>query len=155
MTEEIPDELFGFVELSAVTGMSTSTLSTLLHRSRSHRKIGKFIANDIPEPDTYLGASPIWLKSTVEKWLDARANGPSSVRVRRAVDPVESIKRGRAVPLDQKPESTHEKSRENPEVEDVKPKKERIGSYVLNRLKTKAKEARNRSINTTEDNDHA
>lgn len=150
MTEETPDELFGFVELSAVTGMSTSTLSTLLHRSRFHRKTGKIIANDIPEPDAYLGASPVWFQSTVEKWLDTRANGPDSVRVRRAVNPKESIKRGRAVPLD----SEEEKIVSDEEVvhRDIGASRKRFTATIMNRIKESAKKTRYRSNNPMEEN---
>lgn len=147
MTGETPDELFGFVELAAVTGMSTSTLSTLLHRSRTHRKAGKIVANDIPEPDTYLGASPVWFKGTVERWLDARATGPSSVRVRRVVDPKESIKQGRAVPLEA--ETTPEPVDETEDsVKTVPPRNKAVAA--IGRFRDRAK-ARYRSINDTEE----
>lgn len=89
-------KLYGFAELSAVTGMSTSTLSTLLHRSRVNRDAGKGTANDIPEPDAMFGMSPAWAEATVRTWLEARAVSP---RVKRAVDPERSLKEGRAVPL--------------------------------------------------------
>lgn len=90
-------KLYGFAELSAVTGMSTSTLSTLLHRSRVNRESGKGTPNDIPEPDALFGMSPAWTEGTVRAWLTARA---SSARVKRAVDPEKSLKEGRAVPLE-------------------------------------------------------
>lgn len=91
--------IYGFAELSAVTGMSTSTLNTLLHRSRTNRKADKCSENDIPEPDSYLGSSPVWLRDTVERWLTRRARGASSTRAKRLVDPQESLRQGRAVPL--------------------------------------------------------
>jgi len=94
-------QLYGFAELSSVTGMSTSTLSTLLHRSRANREEGKSTPNDIPEPDALFGMSPAWKEATVLAWLQVRAKSP---RVKRAVDPEQSLKQGRAVPLTQNSE---------------------------------------------------
>lgn len=98
MSEQPP--LYGFVELSKVTGMSTSTLSTLLHRARRNREAGKSTPNDIPEPDHYFGSSPVWKPETVQTWLKARVDGPNANRVKRVVDPERSVQLGEAVPLD-------------------------------------------------------
>ena len=91
--------MLGLVELSGITGMSTSTLSTLLHRARKNRESGKSTPNDIPEPDIYFGSSPVWSQETVHEWLKARAEGPNANRVKRAVDPEKSISTGSAVPI--------------------------------------------------------
>lgn len=103
MSEQPP--LYGFVEVSKVTGMSTSTLSTLLHRARRNREAGKSSPNDIPEPDNYFGSSPVWKLETVQAWLKARAEGPNANRVKRAVDPELSVQLGEAVPLERADES--------------------------------------------------
>jgi hypothetical protein len=104
-TAKTDSPLYGFIELSAVTGMSTSTLSTLLHRSRRNREKNKSTSNDIPEPDTYFGLSPVWTEDTVRTWLVKRATGTGAMRVKRAVDPEQSLARGSAVPLREKKSS--------------------------------------------------
>lgn len=90
------DRLYRLEDLARVTGMSSSTLATLLHRSRVNRRNGKVSPNDVPEPDAVYGMAPVWTESTVREWLTVRAESP---RVRRAVDPIQSIEQGRAVPL--------------------------------------------------------
>lgn len=91
--------LISFADLSQITGMSESTLSTLLHRSRRNRSEGRVIPNDLPEPDTYYGSSPTWSDATVLNWLRARASGDGARRVKRVVDPEKSLEQRRAVPL--------------------------------------------------------
>lgn len=90
------ERLYRLDDLARVTGMSTSTVATLLHRSRGNRKSGKVFPNDVPEPDAVYGMAPVWAESTVQEWLTVRASSP---RVRRAVHPILSIEEGRAVPL--------------------------------------------------------
>jgi len=96
MTNGYDEKLYRIGDLANVTGMSTSTIATLLHRSRVNRKAGKVSPNDVPEPDDVYGMAPVWTEGTVREWLSARATSP---RVRRAVDPSRSIQEGRAVPL--------------------------------------------------------
>lgn len=98
--------LYGFTELSGVTGMSTSTLSTLLHRARKNREAGKSTPNDIPEPDHYFGSSPVWKPETVHAWLKDRAEGPNANRVKRVVDPDKSVQTGVATPLEREADIT-------------------------------------------------
>lgn len=96
---EMTPKVYGLAELSEITGMSTSTLSTLLHRSRRNRAKGLEFPNDIPEPDVYFGLSPTWHPDTIRTWLVERAFGKDSVRVKKPVDPYRSLEKGRAVPL--------------------------------------------------------
>ncbi|TXH08338.1 MAG: hypothetical protein E6R04_10860 [Spirochaetes bacterium] len=95
--------VYGFADLSEITGMSTSTLSTLLHRGRKNRALGKHFPNDIPEPDGKFGTSPVWRHETVQEWLTERASGEGAARVKRAVDPEKSLSSGKAVPVEPKP----------------------------------------------------
>lgn len=95
--------VYGFADLAEITGMSTSTLSTLLHRGRKNRSQGKNFPNDIPEPDGKFGTSPVWRHDTVQEWLTVRASGEGAARVKRAVDPEKSLSSGRAVPVEPKP----------------------------------------------------
>jgi hypothetical protein len=96
--------VYGFADLSEITGMSTSTLSTLLHRGRKNRAQGKNFPNDIPEPDGKFGTSPVWRHDTVQEWLTVRASGEGAARVKRAVDPERSLSSGKAVPVEPKPQ---------------------------------------------------
>lgn len=98
--------LYGFADLSEITGMSTSTLSTLLHRGRKNRAAGKDFPNDIPEPDGRFGTSPVWKHDTIHAWLTERASGDGAARVKRAVDPDKSLDKGKAVPVKAKAKKT-------------------------------------------------
>lgn len=102
--------LYGFADLSRITGMSTSTLGTLLHRSRRNRAAGRKHPNDIPEPDMYFGLSPTWHRDTVRAWLVERASGVDADRVKCAVDPDKSLEAGYAVPLTPDEETAPETS---------------------------------------------
>lgn len=107
-----PSQIYGFAELSKITGMSTSTLSTLLHRSRHNRSEGRVHPNDIPEPDMYFGLSPAWHRDTVRAWLVSRASGTDAGRVKKAVDPDKSLNAGYAVPLESMVQTTIEQNLE-------------------------------------------
>lgn len=93
------DSLFGFKELSEVTGMTTCVLSTNLHRARTRREKGTPFNTDMPEPDKYIGSSPVWTEDTVRAWLTVRASDNTDVRVLKPVDPSESLRLRRAVPI--------------------------------------------------------
>lgn len=60
--------LMGLGEVAARCGVRASAVS--MWRSRYH---------DFPEPDSVLLCGPVWLESTIERWL---ASHPERVRVR-------------------------------------------------------------------------
>jgi len=129
--------LYRLEDLARVTGMSSSTLATLLHRSRVNRRNGKVSPNDVPEPDAVYGMVPVWAEDTVREWLTVRAASP---RVRRAVDPIQSIEQGRAVPLAVATESaiTEPSAEKEPAVTPTL--RTKLSSFVKSRRRNSRKE---------------
>ena len=93
------DSLLGFKDLADVTGMKTTVLSTNLHRARARRKEGIVFNTDLPEPDKYIGSSPVWTEDTILAWLRIRASVDADVRILKPVDPEQSLAQRRAVPI--------------------------------------------------------
>lgn len=129
--------LYRMEDLAKVTGMSTATIATLLHRSRVNRRSGKVSPNDVPEPDAVYGMAPVWTEATVRAWLEARAASP---RVRRAVDPVLSMKQGRAVPLGVTTESATTEPPTEKEPTVVPTLRTKLSSFVRTRRRNTRKE---------------
>lgn len=97
------DSLYGFKEMSQVTGMTEGVLSTNLHRARARRKEGKEFNTDMPEPDKYIGSSPVWTEDTFLAWLTIRASDNTDVRILKPIDPVESLRQRKPIPLAPRP----------------------------------------------------
>jgi hypothetical protein len=97
------DSLYGFKEMSQVTGMTEGGLSTNLHRARARRKEGKEFNTDMPEPDKYIGSSPVWTEDTFLAWLVVRASDNTDVRILKPIDPVESLRQRKPIPLAPRP----------------------------------------------------
>ena len=129
--------LYRLEDLARVTGMSSSTLATLLHRSRVNRRNGKVSPNDVPEPDAVYGMAPVWAEDTVREWLIARAASP---RVRRAVDPIQSIEQGRAVPLAIATEVTITEPSTEKEPAGTPTLRTKLSSFVKSRRRNSRKE---------------
>ena len=66
MEEE--EELLGYKEISARTGVGEGTL-------RNYRRRGY-----LPEPDVMLADRPRWRSSTIERWVRLRAVGANTSR---------------------------------------------------------------------------
>ena len=129
--------LYRLEDLARVTGMSSSTLATLLHRSRVNRRNGKVSPNDVPEPDAVYGMVPVWAEDTVREWLTVRAASP---RVRRAVDPIQSIEQGRAVPLAVTTESAIAEPSVEKEPSVTPTLRTKLSSFVKSRRRNSRKE---------------
>lgn len=97
------DSLYGFKEMSQVTGMTEGVLSTNLHRARARRKDGKEFNTDMTEPDKYIGSSPVWTEDTFLAWLTIRASDNTDVRILKPIDPIESLRQRKPIPLAPRP----------------------------------------------------
>ena len=74
-----PDDLLDYEELAEFLGIGIESARAYQARAVHHRKLAaKFNdasyirPGDLPEPDRYAGQSPLWFRSTIEKWNAAR-----------------------------------------------------------------------------------
>lgn len=55
-------------------GLELTSFRVALTRSKKRRMAGRSLDTDIPEPDLFIGRSPVWGTEKMEQWLAARAD---------------------------------------------------------------------------------
>jgi hypothetical protein len=58
-------------------GVRPDSVRMYLKRAKSRRAEGKDTPADIPAPDQMFGRTPVWRRSTIEKWRNARRDRPN------------------------------------------------------------------------------
>ena len=73
------DEYIDSAEVAEMIGITTRALSVKRARTNSRvaaerlaGKPGTLTTSDVPDPDIDKGRSPLWLRSTIERWVAAR-----------------------------------------------------------------------------------
>ncbi len=69
-----------FLDTAAVAqmiGVQPPSVRMYAKRARIRRAEGKDTAADFPIPDTMFGRTPVWRRSTIEKWREARRDRPN------------------------------------------------------------------------------
>lgn len=69
-----------FLDTAAVAeliGVQASSVRMYAKRAKIRRAEGKDTAADFPAPDTMFGRTPVWHRSTIEKWREARRERPN------------------------------------------------------------------------------
>lgn len=59
--------------MAAAAGLELTSFRVALTRSKKRRIEGRPLGTDIPEPDLFIGRSPVWGLEKMESWLEARA----------------------------------------------------------------------------------
>lgn len=75
MPEEDP-----YLDTAAVAdliGVQADSVRMYLKRAKARRAEGKDTPADLPAPDTMFGRTPVWRRSTIEKWRRARLERPN------------------------------------------------------------------------------
>jgi hypothetical protein len=89
-----PDDLLDYEELAEYLGIGIESARAYQSRAVQHRKMAARTGDpshirpgDLPEPDRYAGQSPLWFRSTIDRWnanRPGRGNVTSPVPVVRA-----------------------------------------------------------------------
>lgn len=74
-----PDRLLDYEQLAEYLGIGIESARAYNARATHHRRLAAKHGDpnyvrpgDLPEPDLYVGQSPAWFESTIEKWNAAR-----------------------------------------------------------------------------------
>lgn len=60
-------------DAAKMAGLQIGSMRVLSARARERRAAGQSLVTDLPEPDGYVGRSPIWKPETIEEWISVRA----------------------------------------------------------------------------------
>lgn len=75
MSEEDPYlDTAGVAEL---IGVKATSVRMYAKRSKLRRAEGKSTPGDLPAPDMMFGRTPVWKRSTIEAWREARRDRPN------------------------------------------------------------------------------
>lgn len=77
-------------EMAATSGMKIVSFRVALTRSRIRRAEDRSIPTDIPEPNFYVGRSPVWNRESLEAWIEARGKSRAAAEERRLAKEAES-----------------------------------------------------------------
>lgn len=75
MSEDDP-----FLDAAAVAeliGVQPESIRMYTKRAKKRRAEGKDTPADIPAPDQMFGRTPVWRRSTIQRWREARRDRPN------------------------------------------------------------------------------
>lgn len=58
--------------VAEAAGLKVGSVRVMAARAKKRREADRSLPTDLPAPDFYIFRSPLWRKSTVNKWLKAR-----------------------------------------------------------------------------------
>ncbi|MFD0032503.1 hypothetical protein ACFVJK_30400 [Streptomyces sp. NPDC127172] len=77
MTTDENDPLLSVAEVADLIGVRPATVRTYNWRANGKREEGIATPADLPAPDDTLLGHPVWRRSTIAKWRQARAGVPN------------------------------------------------------------------------------
>lgn len=69
----MPPMLLDMRAIADLTGLAYRTVRNYHNRAEQRRRDNAVHPGDFPEPDGYVGGSPIWLAETIDYWRQHRA----------------------------------------------------------------------------------
>lgn len=69
----IIDNLLTAEEIAPMAGWTVGSTRVLHQRAERRRRENRVQPGDMPAPDARFGRTPVWERSTIEKWLASRS----------------------------------------------------------------------------------
>lgn len=69
-------------EMARASNMKIVSFRVALTRSRRRRAEDRSIPTDIPEPDFYVGRSPVWHRKSLDAWIVERGTAKAALILR-------------------------------------------------------------------------